>query len=293
VSPFRRVARWALLVQLVLMGAACDDGAPPPPTAHEPRIEPQSSILRVAGSGAMTPLASLLGAAWASHAGAPSVVVEPSVGSTGGVYAAADGAVDLGLVARPLKEQERKLGLTLVPVARDAVVLAAHPSVAVDGVTSEELVALFSGTRTTFTDGSPVTVFLRDRDDSAHAALEQLVPGLQAAREASYQTNRFRVLSHDDAMGGALAMTPGAIGVYGLGALVASRLPLKALMLDGVKPSLATLESGGWRASRALGFVVRADRLERARAFLSFVAGPEGTALARANGYLPVGAAVP
>jgi ABC-type phosphate transport system substrate-binding protein len=138
-----------------------------------------------------------------------------------------------------------------------------------------------------------VTVFLRDRDDSAHAALEQLVPGLQAAREASYQTNRFRVLSHDDAMGGALAMTPGAIGVYSLGALVAGRLPLKALMLDCVKPSLETLENGAWRASRALGFVVRAERLERARAFLSFVSGPEGAALARANGYLPVGAATP
>ena len=241
----------------------------------------------------MTPLASLLGAAWARHERLPTIVVEPSVGSTGGVRATADGAVDLGLVARPLKEQERKLGLVLIPVARDAVVLAAHPSVAADGVTSDDLVALFAGARTAFVDGSPVTVLLRDRDDSAHAALEQLVPGLREAREASYATNRFRVLSHDDAMGGALAITPGAIGVYSLGALVASRLPLKVLMLDGVKPSLETLENGRWRASRALAFVVRSDRLDRARPFLSFVSGPEGAALARANSYLPAEQAVP
>jgi len=256
-------------------------------------VEPQPSVLRVAGSGALTPLASLLGAAWAGRERQPTVVVEPSVGSTGGVRAAADGAVDLGLVARPLKEEERKLGLTLVPVARDAVVLAAHPNVAVDDVSSDDLVALFTGARTSFADGLPATVFLRDRDDSGHAPLEGLVPGLRAAREAAYEAHRFRVLSHDDAMGGALAITPGAIGVFSLGALSASRLPLKLLALDGVRPSLETLGNGSWRASRALGFVARPDRLERARAFLSFVAGPEGAAIARANGYLPAAEAAP
>lgn len=245
------------------------------------------------GTGTLTPLAALLAAAWSARNGEPKIIVEPSVGSSGGIRAAIDGAVDLGLVARPLKESETKLGLVLLPIARDAVVIAAHPSVGVDAVSSEMLVALFSGARTTFDDGSPATVFLRDREDTAHSSIERFVPGLRAAREAAYDARRFRVLLHDDAMGESLSITPGAVGVYSLGALVAGHLPLKVFALDGVRPSLQNIENGTWKATRDLGFVARTDRLARVRGFLTFVASPEGAAIARDNSYLPIAAAAP
>jgi phosphate transport system substrate-binding protein len=245
------------------------------------------------GTGTLTPLASLLASAWSARHGQPKVIVEPSIGSSGGIRAAADGEVDIGLVARPLKESESKLGLVLLPIARDAVVFAAHPSVHVDGVSSETLVALFSGAQTTFEDGTPATVFLRDRDDSAHSSIERFVPGLRDAREGALEAHRFRVLTHDDAMGESLAITPGSVGVYSLGALAAGHLPLKVIALDGVQPSLQNIENGTWKATRDLAFVARSDRLARVRGFLSFVAGPEGAAISRANGCLPIATVTP
>jgi phosphate transport system substrate-binding protein len=201
--------------------------------------------------------------------------------------------VDLGLVARPLNERERNLGLALIPVARDAVVIAAHPSVAVDNVSSSELVDLFSGRYTSFPDGSPATAFLRDRDDTAHAALERFVPGLAAARESAYSAHRFRVLLHDDAMGESLSVTPGSVGVFSLGAMVAGHLRLKVIGLDGAKPSVEGMQDGSWKATRDLAFVARTDRLSKVRPFLAFVAGPQGAALARASGYLPTPSELP
>jgi phosphate transport system substrate-binding protein len=271
---------------------ACDDGAPPAPSASSV-AEPQQGVLRLAGTGTMTALAVLLAKAWSEQHREPRLVVEPSVGSTGGVRAAFDGAIDLGMVARELNGAERDLGLLLVPVARDAVVMASHASVPVDDLSSEELAQLLWGHSTSFADGSPATVLLRDRDDTAHTALEAFFPALRAARHDAYEARRFRVLLHDDAMAEALMATPGALGPYSLGALSAGKLPLKALRLDGVEPSAGAMEQGRWKASRTLAFVVRPERLPLVRAFLRFVGGAQGAAILRANNCVPLEAATP
>jgi phosphate transport system substrate-binding protein len=248
---------------------------------------PDSEVIRMAGAGAMTPLAARLAAGWSRAGRRPRLAVEPSVGSGGGVRAAAEGAVDLGLVARGLDEAERAAGLVLVPVARDAVVLATHPALGARSVTSEDLVALVGGERTSLADGTPITVLLRDRSDTAHAALEASMAGLRAARERAYAGQRFRVLFHDDAMGVALASTPGAIGPFGLGAIQCWGLSLGVLEVDGVLPSRRAVEDGTWRPTRLLGFVVRRDRLERVRELLAYSRSEEARAEMRACGYVP------
>lgn len=288
------------LAGLVVLSAACDgDAPPPPPTAVRPGA-PEPGVLRLAGTGAMTPLIARLSAAFAAcgpahaahprcgcppAAAAPRVVVEDSIGSAGGVRAASDGAVDLGLISRPLRPAERLLGLVHVPVGWDAVVLAAHPGVSVGSLSMPQIYDLYAGRRREFPDGSPAVVLLRDRGESANNAFEATWPALEQARESAYRTHRLRVLYHDSAMAEALVSTPGAIGVFSLGAVLTYGLPLKVLSLPGVQPSLSSLRDGTWPARRALGFVVRPDRLARARPFLDFVASAEAAELAAAGGY--------
>jgi phosphate transport system substrate-binding protein len=275
-----------LSVLLPILSAGCDQDPPPPPPAAAPLLQPDPAALHVAGTGAMGPLAMRLSLLFAERGGTPRVVVEESIGSGGGVRAAAEGAVDLGMVSRPLSEKERRLPLVLLPVGRDAVVLAAHAGVSVVGVSSAELAALYAGKGHSFADGTPATVLLRDGKESANQALERAVPALTPLREEAYRSRRLRVLYHDSAMAAALASTPGAIGVSSLSAVLTFRLPLKLLALDGVTPSLASLRDGSWRATRGLFFVARPDRLGRARSFLTFVFSPEARRLAAESGYL-------
>ncbi len=249
--------------------------------------------IHLAGTGAMGPLAGRLAQTFVRRGrslgrGGPQIVVEESIGSGGGIRAAVDGAVDLGMVSRPLEDGERALGLIEVKVARDAVILAAHSEVLAAGVSSDELRQLYGGQRHTFADGSPAVLLLRDRKESANAALERIVPGLSGLREASYGEHRLRVLYHDGAMAGALAATPGALGVFSLGALLAHGLPLRVLALDGHLPTMNTLSDGSWQATRDLSFVLRRDRLDRARGFLAFVASKAGREVTAACGYLPL-----
>ncbi len=280
------MTRAALL--LAAAAAACAGDPPPPPPGPPPSFQPDPGVFRAMGTGAMTPLAMELARAWNRAHPRLRVLVEPSVGSGGGARAALDGAVDLGMVSRPLSEEEQRRGLVAFPVARDAVVLAAHPALPVDGVSSAELVDMVAGRRGEFPDGTLVTVLLRERQESANVALERVVPALAAAREDACATRRWRVLYHDDAMGEALASTPGALGVFSMGVALSGRLPLKLLSIDGSAPSPAALADGTWRASRVLAFVARPDRAARVRAFLDFAASEAGRAVARAVGYVPL-----
>ena len=235
----------------------------------------------------MMPLAHELVAGWRGQHREPEFVIEPSVGSGGGARAAADGAVDLGMISRALTPDEQALGLRVLPIARDGVVLAAHRSVDVEGLGSDELVELFSGRVDHFADGTHAVPLLRDARESANQALERLVPALRQVREDAYRDHRLRVLYHDDAMGEALATTPGGIGVFDWGAVVTWRLPLRVLAIDGHRPSIASISDGSWKATRELAFVIRPDRLQRVAAFVAFVGSGEGQRITLASGYVP------
>lgn len=235
----------------------------------------------------MTPLMTLLAEEWTRRGGIPHVLIEESIGSGGGIRATYDGAIDLGMVSRPLSSEEQKLGMVTIPVGRDVVALVAHPGLGTDDVHADELPALYKGDRTRFANGATAVPLLRDRAESANTALDRIVPGLQAAREQAYRQRRHRVLYSDRAMAEAIAATPGSFGVFSLSWLLAYRLPLKVLRIDGISPSPDTVRNGRYAGSRELFFVVRKERLARTTALLDFLRSPDVKELIRSYGYLP------
>jgi phosphate transport system substrate-binding protein len=256
--------------------ACAGDPPPPPPSTAALVLAPRPELL-LAGTGAMTALAQVL-AREASVGTGLQIRVEPSIGSGGGIAAARDGAVDLGLVSRPLQSAEAR-GLARVDLARDAVVIAAAPDVPLDSLSTQQLHALYRG------EMRELTLLLRDAAESANEALEAAVPGLAEERRSAAGSGRFRILDHDDAMAVALATTPRAVGIFSFGAL---RPPLRALQLDGRSPSLEGLAQGQWPAIRTLGVVYRPERQARVASFLAFARSERGRALTRSLGYLPL-----
>ena len=282
----------AVILLLLSLTSACAGDAPPQPVeaAGQPVTPAVPGRVRLAGSGAATPLLRAALEQLALHDAGSSWVLEESIGSGGGAAAAADGEIDVGLVSRPLSSAESRLGLEVVTVATDAVVLAAHPAVPVSGLSSEEVRRLYAGQVRSWPDGSPASVLLRDRGESANAALERAVPGVQASRAAQ---PAFRVLFHDSAMLEALAATPGAVGVTSLALLRGAQSRLKVLALDGRGPSAAFPGDGTWPATRPISLVFLPGRRQAVAPLLAWFDSPEGRAAARAAGYRPEGGAGP
>lgn len=263
---------------------------------ERPRIErPEEPALHLAGSGTNLPLTRVLAAAYVELYPESPVVVHPSIGSSGGVAAVRDGAIDLAVVSRPLKPREISGGFEAIPYAMDAVVFAAHPTVPISDVQATDVLALYSGERRTWSDGSKVVVLQRERGDSNHRAAHQLIDGLAQVDESAWDEHRWRVLYHDKGMQDALVSTPGAIGLFDQGAAVVQDLPLKVLSFDGVKPGEMSVLAGDYPLVKTLSFVLPPEReLSDAQQgkidrFLRFVASDDGIHLIRTSGYIPLG----
>lgn len=274
----------ALAVGLLLATAVSAMG----PWARGWAGETSGRPLLFAGSGTNLAITRLLAEVFRRTHPEIQIEVPASIGSTGGIRAAAGRGIAVALTSRPLRDQERTLPLTLRPYARTAVVIGAHPSVADEGITFEDLVQIYKGMKSRWKDGREIIVLTREPGDSGIEVLEHLIPGFKEAYADSQRAKRWATLFTDQEMNRTLAKTPHAIGLTDMGAITAERLPIKALRVNGALPTPEAVRSGRYSPVKTLGFVFRKDTLPAgAEVFLDFVRSKEGERVLMANGYLP------
>jgi phosphate transport system substrate-binding protein len=250
--------------------------------------DPPVNRITVAGSGTNLASAHVLAEGFRRVRPDITVDVPASIGSNGAIKAATDGAIAVGLTSRPLQKDEPKLGLTVRAYARTAVVIAAHPGVADDGIASGDLVEIYRGQKTRWRDGRDIVVLTRQPWDSSLEVLFREVPGFQAAYEESQQARRWLTLFTDQEMDRKIVQTPLSIGLSDLGTVTTERLAVKVLKVDGALPTVEDIRARRYRLVKSLAFVYMADRLPAAaKAFVEYALSREGQQLLSARGYLP------
>jgi len=245
--------------------------------------------LTAAGSGVNLGITRLLAEAFLKKNRQTMIEIPGSIGSRGAVKAAAEGAIDLGLLSRPLSRSETELGLKAVPYARVPIVVAAHSSVKDEGITFEELIRIFQGTKTRWKNGNEIVVQAREKTDSGFQVLQERIPGFKEVYAESHQTKRWTLYFTDQDANRALSSTANAIGVTDLGMISTEHLDVHVLELNGVAPSPENLLSGAYPLWRDLSFVFLENRLSKeAGEFMDFVRSDEGQRILKIHGYLPV-----
>lgn len=292
-----------VLLTVALLGSAAvvfgrDRGQEPPfLRAAAARASTRQQIIRnqdrdevwIAGSGSCLPITQILADAFCAQQGAQScpIVIQESVGSGGGVAATRDGAVELGVISRPMSDKERKYGLVVRPYARVAIAFAVNGAVRDRDLAWADVIAMYEGKRRKWRDGSRVVVFLREKGDSAQLIMSKAVPAYKAVNEAALRDSRFRVLYTDREMQDALVVTPGAVGIFDEGSIASQRLPVGMLRVDGLVPSAAGVADGTYPYVKPLAFVMQPSAPPLAKAFVDFATGPEGQRIIAENGYAP------
>lgn len=260
----------------------------PDPEQFGPQVR-DDGVLRLAGADSALPIARALVDAFEAEHPDAKVRVHESVGSTAGLRALLDGAVDIGLVARELSPDERATGVRVVPYALDAVVFATHPSVPVDGLSHREIADIYAGRRARWPDGNQVVVFQRPRDDPSQAVAEAKVEGFAAADDRARELVLWHVFFNTDTLARMLAHAPGGIALMDLGSALAESLPLKFLTLNGVAPTELSVRNGTYPLRLELTMVLRTRASRGVEAqFLRFVFSERGQVIIRDNGYFPI-----
>lgn len=245
-------------------------------------------VLRVGGTGSALGTMRRLSGAFESKNPGHRLAVLPSVGSTGAISAVANGALDVGLSARPIEPEERALGLTALPYARTPLLFAAGPRAGVREITTGELVRIYRGELKTWPNGERVRLVMRPRTDVDSALLRAISPEMAAAVDVAFTREGLLVAITNQECDEILARTPGAIGPSSLAEITIDEPSLVPLTLNGVAPTLPNLASGAYPLAKTLFAVSRASPSPPVRQFLEFLASPEARQILEQTGNLPL-----
>ncbi|MCE5335593.1 MAG: substrate-binding domain-containing protein [Desulfobacteraceae bacterium] len=250
--------------------------------------QPAGAHLVLAGSGTNLAITRLLAAEFSRER--PDIILEVpgSIGTTGAVRAVSEGAITIALASRTLNEAENRLGLTLRPYAKTALVIAANSSVTDDAITFQQLVEIFRGTRTRWKDGNEILVLSREKSDSGFQILRKVIPGFEPVYLESIEARRWALNFTDQDSNRALSKQRFSLGVTDVGMIETEKLDVKILKLNGMLPTPEDVASSRYPLVRTLYFVFRKDKLPpEAESFLTFVYSERGAEILRSYGYLP------
>lgn len=245
-----------------------------------------AETIRAGGTGAATEMLKRLGAAFAKDDPDITVVVIPSLGSTGGINAVADGLLQLSVSGRALKPEESAKGLSEMTLARTPFALAtSHPRP--NGLMSAAAAAFFADDKAVWGDGTPVRVILRPKSDSDTEVLGRMLPGMRATIEKLRARSDLPVAATDQDNATMAEQVPGSLTASTYTQVMTERRNLRLVAIDGVEPTLENYETGAYPYGKELHFIFPAQKSPAVERFIAFLRSSEGGRVLRETGCLP------
>ncbi len=241
--------------------------------------------IKVGGTGGALGTMKLMAQSFTRQYPQMKVTVLPSLGSGGGIRALLSGAVDLALSSRALTPSEVKAGALGLEYARTPFVFATALNNPAVGLTTRELVDIYSGKTSHWPDGSRIRIILRPVGDSDSAMIKDLSPEMRAAKEQSEQRAGMAFAVTDQDAVDALERVPGALGPSTLAQIIAEGRELKSLRFNGVEPTAAALANGSYPLYKSLLLVTGPHPSEQVRQFVAFVRSAQGRQILQQNGH--------
>ena len=244
--------------------------------------------LTVGGTGSAMPLVGQFAQAYGSLE--PNVkvrVVDPPLGSNGAIRAVLAGAVDLAVLGKPLTEVEKAQGCQDWELGRTPFLVVTERKLPLPGFTVEQLAAIYSGKMTTWSDGSPIRLVVRNLFETDTLILRKMSPDMDRAVDVALARPGMLVAANDLENIDLLERTSDSLGTSNLALVQAQNRKLNALPIDGKEPTLAALRQGTYPYSKSI-YLARGPRLSPvAQGFLEFILSASGKEILDRAGYVP------
>ncbi|RKF19980.1 phosphate ABC transporter substrate-binding protein [Alginatibacterium sediminis] len=246
----------------------------------------QAQTIKIGGTGNALGTMKLIASAYNKSYDTNKVQVLPSIGSSGAIKAIPKGAIEIGLSARPLKETELGKGMIAIEYARTPTIIAVSNASNIDGITTKQLVDIYTGTTLNWEDGSLVRPIIRQAGDDNTVQLKALSPALKQAVELAEEREGLLFASTDQETVNKIENTPGSFGVTSLALLLSENRTLKALTLDGVTPSPETIDSGLYPLVKRFYLILPETLSPNVQHVVDFIRSEKGAAILIQNGNL-------
>ena len=201
-------------------------------------------------------------------------------GSGSGITAVQEGTCDIGLSSRALKDEEKAAGLKETVLAYDGIAIIVHPDNPVSDLTLEQIAKLYTGEITNWKDvgGNDAEVVLigREAASGTRDGFESITGTKDACQYRQELTSTGDVIT-------AVSQNPDAIGYASLASV---KDTVKALNVNGVTPSEATVKDGNYTVQRPFVLVtVEGKALSpAAQAFFDYALSADAASIISAAG---------
>jgi len=237
------------------------------------------SVVTVAGSTSVQPFVELLSENYEIFY--PGRVVEvQGGGSSAGVMAAREGAAEIGMSSRPLRENE--LDLWHIEIARDGLAIIVHPNNPVYDITIEQLRAIYTGEITNWSElggnNARIHLFAREEGSGTRGAFEDMVMG-------EYRiTPRAMVQNTNGAVRQLVSNDRNAVGFVSLGMVDET---IKSLSINGITPTFENIDNETYELFRSFWLISAEEPVGASMDFISFVLSAEGRRVLTLEGLIP------
>ncbi len=141
--------------------------------------------ITIVGTGSGMSLLKSLGEAFTAKNPDVRIIVPDSIGSGGGIKAVGNDENVLGRVGRMIKEKEKSLGLTYLPIFKMPIVFFVNKKVGIKDLSTEQICGMYSGKIEKWSDvggptGNKIRLIRREDGDSSLQVLQDSFPGFKA-----------------------------------------------------------------------------------------------------------------
>ena len=205
-------------------------------------------------------------------------------GSGSGITAVSEGRCDIGLASRALKDDEKASGLKETVLALDGIAIIVNPENKVSDLTLEQIAKIYTGEITNWKDvgGDDAEIVLigREAGSGTRDGFESITGTKDSCKYRQELTSTGDVIT-------TVAGNPNAIGYASLAAV---KDTVKALSVNGVAPSEATVSDGGYEVQRPFILVTKegVELSKAAQLFFDYATGKDAADIISAAGAVPV-----
>lgn len=277
----------ALALSLVACGGS-DSSSAPASTAGSASTGSASAATELSGAvttGGSTSVESVIGIlteAFKEIQPNVDVTYDPT-GSGAGITGASEGTLDIGLSSRALKDDEAEM-LDATVFALDGIAIVVNNENTVEDLSLEQIKGLATGEITNWSEvggpDAPVVLVGREAGSGTRDGFESIVDVEDACVYEQELTSTGAVLA-------AVAANPNAFGYASLSAVDDQ---VKAVTVDGVEASEATVQDGTYTIQRPFVFVTKKGETlsDAAQAFIDFAISGDADDLIAQAGAVPL-----
>ena len=205
-------------------------------------------------------------------------------GSGSGIQAVSEGRCDIGLSSRALKDDEKASGLKETIVALDGIAIIVNPQNPVKDLSLEQIAKIYTGEITNWKDvggeDAEIVRIGREAGSGTRDGFESITDTKDACQYRQELTSTGDVIT-------TVSQNPNAIGYASLAAIKDS---VKALTVNGVAPTEATVKDGTYLVQRPFVLVTKegVSLSETAQKFFDFATSADAASIISAAGAVPV-----